>query len=168
MTIYLCTCIIVSPELMYTGFYCLCLGHMELPGSLRAPYGPKFQWPVGDRTAYRVGPHRVVRVFSARIDPYTRKQPVSESCACTYFFPRRRHIGNRTGPITRMCTHGHHRDPHGPRTMIVEFYGCSQARTGSVRCSHMYRTDPHMQHTVTVRVLATPSPKHRNETVEIP
>ena len=36
---------------------------------------------------------------------------MSESCACTSFSPRRRHVGSRTGPRTRMCTHGHHRAP---------------------------------------------------------
>ena len=64
---------------------------------------------------------------------------------------------------TRICTHGHDRDPHGPRTMTVRVFSSTY---GSVRCSHMHRTGPYMHRTVTVRVIATPSPKHRTEPVD--
>ena len=51
----------------------------------------------------------------------------------------------------------------GTRTGHVRWpYGCSQAPTGP----YMHRTDPYMHRTVTVRVIATPSPKHRSEPVE--
>ena len=63
------------------------------------------------------------------------------------------------------------RDPHGPRTMIVKLYGCSQARKslyghstctvrtrtcGSVRCSRMHRTDPYMHRTETRNPVENP------------
>ena len=85
-----------------------------------------------------------------------------------------------------MCTNGHHRDPYGPRTMIVEFYECSQARKVTIRLPYGYRTvhvrvrtvhvrapygpvhAPYGNLMVTLRVLTTPSPKLRRETVETP
>ena len=113
---------------------------------------------VGD-TAYRTGPHGPARSSTGFFSPYRPLMPVSSPCLkvvhAHLFFPRRRHVGSQERGQELVCAltaitgtrTGHVRATYNDRRILRVF----SSTYGSVRCSHMHRTDPYMHRTVTVR-----------------